>query len=482
MPITHFILTSIAVFSAVCIIAVLFFERKNPASSLVWVLILLFIPVVGFVCYLFLGTGFRISKRKKYLLKAVNDEIYNNYILKHLNLGHSRVFLERHEESSRVLTYLRNQGDGVFTDNNAAEMFTWGQDMFPRLLEDIRQAKHHVHILFYIFRNDTIGRQIVSLLAEKARNGVEVRIIYDSIGTLMAFDTMFHELKQAGGEVRAFAPLFSSINSHLRLNYRNHRKIAVIDGIVGYVGGMNIGDEYMGKDKKCTPWRDTHLRITGSAVWFLQERFLMDWSYTSDTDPHKVDVGTYFPEPLATGGMGMQIISSGPDTFESPIKSGMLNMIYSANKYVYIQTPYFAPDESFFDAVRIAARSNVDVRVMIPKISDYDIVHRATMGYARDAQAVGVKIYQYHGFIHSKTIVVDDRVASIGTTNITNRSFTLDFEVNAFIYDKDFSILCRDTFHKDSLDSTLLPPEFFNKKSILTRASYNFARMLAPMM
>lgn len=482
MSITHFFFTSVAVFSVLCIVAVLFFERKNPASSLVWVLVLLFLPVAGFVFYIFLGTGFRVSRRKKYQLKRITDNIYSNYIIKHLPIGRTRVFMDRHEHSSRLLTYLGNQGGGVFTDNNNADIFVDGNDLFDRMKEDMLQAKTHIHVLFYIFRNDELGREIVSILSAKAREGVEVRVIYDSIGTLMAFDTMFRELKDAGGRVEAFAPIFSSINSHLRLNYRNHRKIVVIDGVIGYVGGMNVGVEYCGRDKRLCPWRDTHLRITGSAVWFLQERFIMDWAYSSDTNPHDVDVSTFFPPPVETGEMAMQIVSSGPDTLESPIKSGMLGMIYAARKTVFIQTPYFAPDESFFDALRIASRSNVDVRLMIPRISDYKIVHRATLGYAREAQEVGIKIYMYNGFIHSKTVVIDGQVATVGTTNITNRSFTLDFEVNAFIYDREFSERCEQIFHADEANSELLPPEYFRSQGAMTRASYNFARMLAPMM
>lgn len=482
MSIGHFILSSIFVFSIICIIAVLFFERKNPSSSLVWVLILIFLPVAGFIFYLFLGSGFRVSKRKKFSLKAVADDIYNNYIVKHLNLGRTRLFLDSHRNISRLLTYLKNEGEGVFTDNNNAKIYVDGKDMFRDLLADFRAAKHHIHILFYIFRNDALGKEIVAILEEKAKSGVEVRLIYDSIGTLMAFDTMFRGLKAAGGKVVAFAPLFSSINSHLRLNYRNHRKIVVVDGTIGYVGGMNVGVEYMGLDKKLTPWRDTHLRITGSAVWFLQERFIMDWGYSSETDPHRVDVTTYFPEPIDEGDMAMQIISSGPDTFESPIKSGMLSMIYAAKKNIYIQTPYYAPDESITDALRIAARSDVDVRLMLPQRSDYDVVHRTTLGYARDAQQNGVKIYLYDGFIHAKTIVIDGLAATIGTTNLTNRSFTLDFEVNAFVYNQPFAEECEAIFHRDEANSILLPDDYFCKKSLLTRASCNLARMLAPLM
>ncbi|MCD8140136.1 MAG: cardiolipin synthase [Planctomycetaceae bacterium] len=443
---------------------------------------LIFLPVIGFILYIFLGTGFRISKRKHYALKALADDVYNSDVTKRLNLGRSRVYLREHEQASRLLTYLKNQGDGDFTDNNAAEIYTDGREMFDQLLLDLRQATKHIHIFFYIFRCDRLGREILEILKSKATEGLEVRLMYDSVGTLMAFDTPFRELKQAGGQVEAFAPIFSNINSHLRLNYRNHRKIVVIDGVVGYVGGMNVGCEYIGEHKKLRPWRDTHMRITGSAVWFLQERFLMDWCYASETDMVEIDIPTYFPEPLELGTTPMQIISSGPDTFESPIKSGLLSMYYAARKNIYIQTPYLAPDESVLDALRIAARSNVDVRMMIPRISDYAIVHLATLGYARDLQALGVKIYMYNGFIHSKTSVIDGSVATIGTTNMTNRSFTLDFEVNAFVYDNDFAERCEAIFHNDEKTSFLLPENYFGKQNIFRRASYNFARMLAPMM
>ncbi len=482
MTISAFFLGSIAIFSFLCIILVLFFERTSPASSLVWILVLVFLPVIGFVCYLFLGSGFRLSKRKRYLFKAARDDLYNNYIVKRLNFSHSRIFSEEEQGAERVANYLRGQADGPVTDDNDVEIFTDGNDMFLRLFQDVRNAKHHVHVLFYIFRNDNIGKEFLAILTEKAKEGVEVRLIYDSIGTMMASDKPFRELMAAGGEVAAFSPLFSSLNSHLRLNYRNHRKVVVIDGIVGYVGGMNVGDEYLSRDPKMSPWRATHTRLAGSAVWFMQERFFMDWAYATGIDPEKVDVNLYFPDSVGLGDTPVQIVSSGPDTYESPIKSAMLGMIYAARKTVYIQTPYFAPDESFADALRIAAHSGVDVRLMISSLSDYRIVQCATLGYARDMQRYGVKIFSYEGFIHSKTVVVDGKVATIGTTNITNRSFTLDFEINAFFYSPEIGRQCEEIFLKDQINSVLVPEEFFKDKGILTRATYNFARMFAPMM
>lgn len=482
MSITNILIDLAVFFSLLCVVAVIFFERKNPTASLAWVLVLLFLPGIGFVAYLFLGTGFKVKKKKKFTLKAQADTLYGNLLAKHLNLAEKPAYIGGHQNYARLVSYLNNESEGVFTADNSAEIFTGGREMFARLIEEIRTARHHVHLLFYIFRDDRLGREIVALLTEKVREGVEVRLMYDSVGSMLSFDPMFKELKKAGGSVLAFSPIFSTLSSQLRLNYRNHRKIAVIDGRAGYVGGMNVGVEYMGEDPRLTPWRDTHLRITGSAVWFLQERFLMDWSYASDREPHRLAIDHYFPEPEEKGCLGMQIVSSGPDTFESPLKSGLMAMLYSARKNIYLQTPYFAPDQSFLDALRIAAHSDVEVRLMLPATADYGIVHRATLGYAREAAAFGIKVYLYPGFIHAKTMTVDGQIATIGTTNITNRSFTLDFEVNAFIYDQDFAGRCESIFLKDQSLSRQIDSAYFAAQPPATRASYNFARLLAPMM
>lgn len=482
MSISNVLVDLVIFFSMLCMVAVVFFERKNPTASLAWVLVLLFLPVVGFIAYLFLGTGFRVKKKKKYSLKARADNQYGDFISRHLNLASKSAYVGCHQDFSRLVSYLNNASEGVFTADNSAEVFTGGKEMFARLIEDIGAAKDHIHLLFYIFRDDRLGREIVGLLTKKVREGLEVRLMYDSVGSMLSFDPMFKELKKAGGAVLAFSPIFSTLSSHLRLNYRNHRKIAVIDGRVGYVGGMNVGVEYMGENPKLSPWRDTHLRITGSAVWFLQERFLMDWAFASDHELQQLAIDRYFPEPTDKGNLGMQIVSSGPDTYESPLKSGLVAMLYSARKNIYLQTPYFAPDQSFLDALRIAAHSGVDVRIMLPAIGDYDIVHRATLGYAREAAALGIKIYLYPGFIHAKTVTVDGQVATIGTTNITNRSFTLDFEVNAFVYDQDFAKQCEDIFLKDQAISRQIDSAYFAAIPLAARASYNFARLLAPMM
>jgi len=482
--------SAVAVFFIVltlgCVVAVVFFERKNPAATIAWVLVLVFLPVIGFIGYLFIGSGFRVNKKKKYKLKAQSDDIYDNFIRQHLNIAAALKFIEAHENAARLLTYLHNEGESIYTADNRAELFLDGASMYDRMMEDLKSARSHIHLLYFSFNNDQIGREIAAILTRQAKKGVEVRLIYDSLGTRAVLSPpIFRKLRRAGGEVRGFSPLFSSLGARFRLNYRNHRKITVVDGRYGYVGGMNIGDEYLGKNKKLTPWRDTHLRLTGSSVWFLQERFLMDWGYTSDMEmSERLNIPKFFPECRedCRGHLGVQVVSGGPDTAESPLKSGLLTMINSARRNVYLQTPYFSPDGSITDALRIAARSDVDVRLMLPSLNDHWISQMSALGYARQALESGVRIFLYPGFLHAKTVVSDGLVTSIGTANINNRSYLLDFEVNAFIYDAAFAAAYEKVFQDDQDKCLELTPEWFDSKCRLTRAVYNFSRLFAPLM
>ncbi|UQZ89824.1 cardiolipin synthase [Deltaproteobacteria bacterium Smac51] len=489
------VLTVMVGVSLLCVGIVVFFERKNPTSSIAWVLLLLFLPVVGFIAYLFLGTGFRVNKKKKYQLKAINDDLYDNFIRRHLNIAEALRFMEAHESTARLVTYLSSDGDGIFTGGNTADVFTDGNDMFESLIADIKNARQHIHMLYFIFNNDDIGKEVAGLLTYKVKQGVEVRLIYDSVGSRAIFSPpIFRKLRKAGGQVIGFSPVFSNLNSHLRLNYRNHRKITVIDGHIGYVGGMNIGDEYRGRDhqkkilrwkKPLVPWRDTHLRIVGPAVWFLQERFLMDWGYSSEMELHdELNIPKFFPECTgSTEDLGIQIVSGGPDTGEkSPIKSGLLTMINSARRNIYLQTPYFTPDESFLDALRIAASSDIDVRLMLPSISDHWVSQMIALGYARQLLQYGVRVFLYNGFIHSKALVSDGLVTSIGTSNLTTRSFTIDFEINAFIYDSAFASSYETIFLNDQSNSVEINEEWFESQSGFTRGCYNFTRLFSPLM
>lgn len=483
----NFITLVYMIVSLVCVAAVVFFERKNPASTIAWVLVLIFLPIIGFAAYLFLGSGFKVNKKKKYKLKARADDLYDNHLKNYLNLADALKFMQEHENAVRLMSYLFNEGEGIYTANNQVELFLDGRSFYDRLFEDIEAARSHVHLLYFSINNDNVGRRLTELLTRKVKEGVEVRLIYDSLGSRAVMSPpMFRKLRAAGGEVIGFSPILSNIASRFRLNYRNHRKITVVDGSIGYVGGMNIGDAYLGLDKKLRPWRDTHLRLKGQAVWFLQERFLMDWSYANEIDvDQRVEASNlekFFPGCQSPGHLGVQIVSGGPDTSESPLKSGLLTMIYAARRNIYLQTPYFSPDGSIMDALRVAARSDVDVRLMLPSLNDHWLSQMSALGYARQALEAGVRVFLYQGFLHAKAVVSDGLVASIGTANINNRSYLLDFEVNAFIYDAQFAADYEQVFERDQENCLELSLDWFEKKSALSRAVYNFSRLFAPIM
>ncbi len=475
------IVTGLIPLSILCIILVIFFERKNPSSTIAWVLVLAFLPGLGFLAYLLLGSGFHIRKKKKYAVKAAYDDAYQELFLRHLKLRgrtESRVRTAR----SRMQHYFDNEGEGRYSEGNNAEVFIDGQSFFSRMLKDIEAAENHVHILYYIFKNDGIGKRLTELLTRKAAEGVEVRVVYDSVGALLSSDSRFDALRKAGGETGIFSPVFFSLSSQLRLNYRNHRKVTVVDGKIGYVGGMNIGDEYLNRDKKCYPWRDTQVRLTGPSVWFLQERFLLDWLYVKEASLEREQMEAFFPKPLEEGGKGVQIVSSGPDTSGSPLKSGFLSMLYGARSSVWMQTPYFTPDDCFLEAMRIAAASGIDVRLMISRITDNIPVQAATLSFAWQMLDCGVRVFLYDGFLHSKTMVFDREALTVGSANLDNRSFTQNFEVNAFIYDRDFVTRYRNIFLADQRRCVELDAVWFERRNVLKRAFSRICRLFAPLM
>jgi cardiolipin synthase len=475
-----FFLMLVTLIDLLCIIIVIFVERKNPSSTIAWALVLIFLPFVGFVAYAMFGSGFHVEKKKRYSIKRASDSIFKRILALYIE-GRDYRARDAAPDRSRMIRYLENEGGHYYTADNDIHLFTDGEDLFGAMREDMGKARQHIHLLYYIFRHDGLGGEILSLLTEKARNGVEVRLIYDSLGSMLAGDRWFRELRRAGGEVAAFSPLVFTVSSHLRLNYRNHRKITVVDGAVGYMGGMNIGVEYLGRNKRLHPWRDTHLRLAGSSVSFLQERFLLDWMSAVDREMTAEELSRFFPDPQRNGRMGVQIVSSGPDTDINAIKSAFLEMLYSARKNVFIQTPYFTPDDSLFDALRIAARSGVDVRIMLPGLADHLFVYGATYSYARLILDSGVRVFRYNGILHAKTIVFDGEVAGIGTANFDNRSFALNFEIHAFVYDPGFAAACERVFLADQESCSELTESWFLGRPPALRAACNACRLFAPL-
>lgn len=476
------IITSTLIINIFLAIALIFLERRDPTSTWAWLLVLFFIPILGFIIYLLLGRQLRqkhlfrwegrskigIEKLINYQLEAIENETFE--FLK----------TDTEEYDDMIYLHLRNN-HSVLTQDNDVQVYTDGRDKFDTLLEDLEHARDHIHIQYYIFRLDGIGKQIEEILINKAKSGVKVRMLFDDIGSRGLHVKNFNELIESGGEVAAFFPaLLPLINP--RLNYRNHRKIVIIDGRIGYIGGFNVGDEYLGLSKKFGYWRDTHLRIEGSAVHPLQTRFILDWNQASPKTNLQYNE-RFFPAIPRKGDVGLQIVSSGPDSEWEDIKDGYLKMIFQAKDYIYIQTPYFIPDTSMLDALRIACLSGVDVRIMIPNKPDHMFVYWATYSNVGILLKAGARIYIYeNGFIHAKQIVVDDQVSSVGTANIDVRSFRLNFEVNAFIYDRKKSHELAEIFEEDIQNSTELTLDAYLGRERLIKLKESISRLLSPIL
>ncbi len=461
---------------------IIFLERKDPSSTWAWILVLFFLPVVGFLLYLLLGR----QLRKKHLFrwegrKKIGIDKLIDYQLEAIRDGTFEYRLHDAAQYEDLIYMNLITNHAVLTQDNDITIFNDGKDKFKRLIKDIESAKHHIHIQYYIFKLDNLGTRILQSLIKKAKQGVQVRLLYDEMGSRGVHKRHFKELIESGGEVEVFFPsVLPLINP--RMNYRNHRKLVIIDGRVGYIGGFNVGDEYLGLKKRFGYWRDTHLRLEGSSVHPMQTRFLLDWNQASSTKDIEYS-DHYFPTIARKGEVSIQIVSSGPDSEWEQIKNGYLKLIGMAKKYIYIQTPYFIPDDSFMDAVRIACLSGIDVRIMIPNKPDHMFVYWATYSYVGQLIKAGAKIYIYeNGFLHTKMIVIDDEASTVGTANIDFRSFKLNFEVNAFIYHRDTSHQLAELFEEDMLLSTELTPELYASRSRIIKMKESISRLLSPIL
>ncbi|GAB6179858.1 cardiolipin synthase [Desulfotomaculum defluvii] len=367
-----------------------------------------------------------------------------------------------------------------FTQDNEVEIFTDGKSKFTSLIKSIKEAKDHIHLLYYIVRNDELSQHLVQVLAQRAREGVQVRFLYDAIGFVGMSKKIWRPLLEAGGEVASFFPSFIPY-VNIRLNYRNHRKLVVIDGHTGYIGGFNIGNEYLGLDPQLGFWRDTHLKVSGSAVQIMQANFFLDWNLSAKC-PINYE-RRYFPTVDGQGNVGMQIVSSGPVNNLEPIRNGYLKMIYEANEFIYLQTPYFVPDDSMLTALRMAALSGIDVRIMIPGRPDHLLPYWASRSYIGDLLESGVKCYIYgDGFLHAKTIVVDGKIASVGSANTDIRSFKLNFEVNAFIFDTVTAMKLQNVFLEDIEKCSEMTIATYRCRPVTSKFVESLSRLLSPIL
>ena len=463
-------------------IAIVFFERREPKSVWAWLLLLYFVPILGFIFYLLVGIDMR--KRKMFRIKEVEDHISEaNRQQEHQLKSRQLEELDPNIAgfTDLVMFNLENCG-AMLTDSNDVDILVDGNVKFDTLIEDLKRAESFIHIQYYIIKDDVLFNRIREVLEQKVKEGVEVRVLFDAMGCRSVNHRYWKKLNERGILTAEFFPaLFRRL--HLRINYRNHRKIVVIDNKVAYVGGFNVGKEYIGLDDKFGYWRDTHLRIKGNAVLGLQLRFLLDWNYAAREN--LFSESKYFTgiEPGTRDHCEIQIISSGPDNSLEQIRDNYMRLIHKAQKSIYIQTPYFIPDESVFDALLMAARSGIEVNIMIPCKPDHPFVYWATYSYIGDMVMAGAKCYTYdNGFLHSKGLVVDDKVLCYGTANMDIRSFALNFEVNAVVYDERKAREMVDIFQEDLKHCTRITRDLSARRKLIIRVKEQVCRLMSPLL
>ena len=452
-------------------VIVVILDNRHPVKTLAWIMVLIFLPIIGLVCYFFFGQ----SARKE---RLISKRSFIHIARKPLRGYWRKPPPDLPEECQMLSSLFRRMNRSMPFGGNRVDIFTQGADKIQALLRAIHRARHHIHMEYYIWEDDALGRLISDALIDKAREGVEVRVIYDDVGCWRVKDSFFNRMREAGIEVHPFLKVHFPIFSR-RVNYRNHRKIAIIDGNVGFIGGMNIANRYL-RGVPWGAWRDTSLCISGMAVQGLQTVFLMDWCFVTG---QQVSDTAYFPLQDNMGHSQIQIVTSKPVGRWREIMQGYLHAIASARRYIYIQTPYFMPTEQILTALQTAALSGVDVRIMLPWKSDSRVVQMCSRSYLRDVMEAGVKVlFYHHGFLHAKTLVIDDRISSIGSTNIDFRSFEYNFEVNAFMYDSDTALRFRDIFLADQRHCTHISSQRWARRSPWRKVEESVLRLFAPLM
>jgi cardiolipin synthetase len=448
-------------------------DNRQPAKTMAWMLVLMFIPFLGIILYIFFGQN---TRKERKIWQQSLDQLTKRSMLEFVEQKDFNI----PEEYRTISNLFMNQNLALPFKNNEVEIYTSGYDFFPSLLMEIGKAEHHIHIDTFIISDDPLGRLIADALIDKARQGIEVRLIYDDVGSWRTPNSFFTRMRNEGIEVYAFMPVrFPAFTS--RVNYRNHRKICVIDGEVGFIGGMNIARRYVQGTPKQS-WRDTHVKLTGAAVYGLQRAFLVDWYFVSKV---LITERSYYPEIIIGQNNSLvQVVTSSPTSLWPEIEQGYVRILTNAKHYVYMETPYFLPTDPILFAMRVAALSGVDVRLMIPYETDTKVVEWASRSYVIEASRAGVKILLYRkGFNHSKLLVSDDAMATIGSTNVDFRSFENDFEANAFFYDKKIALQVKEVFLADQKDSIDLDDvRRFIKKPFLQRLWESFVRLLSPLL
>ena len=466
------VVSFIFLLAVVATIVVVVMDNRNPFKTLAWVLVLVFLPVIGLILYFFFGQ----DTRKERLISKKGFKRLTKYPMMEFQMQES--FKASEEKQHQLIRFFQRVNLALPFEGNSMKIFQDGSSMLQALLATINSAKHHIHVEFYIFEDDAVGCLVKDALIEKAREGVEIRVLYDDVGCWKIPHRFYDEMREAGIEVRGFLkvrfPRFTS-----KVNYRNHRKLVVVDGRIGFVGGMNLAERYL-KGVPWGIWKDIMMQVEGKAVYGLQMAFLTDWYAT---DHSLITSSSYFPKMEDKGTSLMQVVTSDPVGEWKDIMQGLLIAITSAQKYVYIQSPYLLPTEPILLALKTAAAAGVDVRIMIPEKSDSRMVHWGTMSYLQELMEAGIKIYMYQkGFLHSKLIVCDDCLSSVGSTNMDFRSFEHNFEINAFMYDKTSALMLKDIFLSDQKDAKLLHLKEWRMRPWSQKVKESVIRLFAPLL
>ena len=455
-------------------------QRREPTATLAWALGVILVPYLGVLAYLMFG-------RRRFQRQLRRRRARANVIERHLaqlggkadELGEAAKENPLPPDTLQMIAFADRIGVRRPTIGNKVQLFINADASYVELEHTIREAKSHINFEYYIFQPDETGRRFRDLLIEKAKQGVEVRLLTDGVGSLGIEDFMI-PLVQAGGRFAEFLPV-GLFSAHLhRANLRNHRKIVVVDGKIAFTGGVNIGDEYTGRKKKVGAWRDTHLKIEGPAVYHLQEVFAEDWHFATGEDAPD---DSWFPEQEILGDAVVQVVASGPDTDTLPIHRVFFNAVSSARKRILLTTPYFVPDQAMLFALQTAALRGVDVQLLLPFRSDMPLVLHAGRSYYDELLEDGVKIYEYKGgVLHAKTMVVDDTWATVGSANMDIRSFRLNFELNAVFYGPTFANGLAKVFQRDLRRASEVTRESLGDRRVGRRMVESFARILSPLL
>ena len=460
------------------ILVVIFIDNKKPEETVLWILILNIFPIVGMILYIFFGSTLRI--RFAYLIKnnKMKNE-YRNLLIRQLEdiktLGN---FMDPEElgDVKDLIHFNLNYSESVLLKYNEVDFLTSGKSKYESLYKDIDNAKETINILYFTIHVDSVGKEFTSHLEKAAKRGVKIKILYDAAFNIGAYKNLFKDIRNLGAEVKRIKPFIT--------HFRNHRKIVVIDGKIGYTGGMNIGDKYIGLVKGKNPWRDTQVRIEGDSVYMLQYYFFYDWFYTSKPDEFKglSKLKNYFPKHNIKTIAPSQVISGGVDNKKEYIRMSYLKLIYSAKEKIVIQSPYFVPDSSIIEALKIQASSGVKIEIILPKSKPGFILQHATNYYIEQFKDYSLSIYFYEGYIHAKTMTIDQNVTVIGTVNLDVRSLSLNDEVFVIFYDEAITRKHLNIIENDKKHSSLIDYDVFNERGFIDKTLEKLIRIFAPLL